>query len=128
MTGDDLDDLIIASWDNAVWCLNGYDGGTLWRTQVGSENGGDVWTVHAIGDVNHQCLNRGDVNDDAVITPEDALMCFQIYLQIMPDPSEHQSCAADCNGSEMITPEDARCIFVHYISGDCNCLDPLQYY
>ena len=69
------------------------------------------------------CLNDGDVDNTGSITPQDALMAFQIYLSIIPDPTEEEICSADCNGSGAATPEDALCIFVHYLSGDCSCAD-----
>ena len=71
------------------------------------------------------CVNTGDVDNNDSITPEDALKAFQIYLAIIPDPSEGEYCRADCNGTSTVTPEDALCIFLHYLSGECQCADPL---
>ena len=71
-----------------------------------------------------QCIHIGDVNDSGNLTPEDALLTFQIYLQIIPDPSYPEACAADCNSNQTVTPEDALCIFLNYVSGSCACSDP----
>jgi len=43
-----------------VIVLNGLTGGLVWKTSVGTLNGGDVWTARAIGD-----LNR-DGNQDVI--------------------------------------------------------------
>ena len=72
------------------------------------------------------CLNNGDCDMNGNLTPEDALFAFQVYLGIVPDPAEDESCRADCSGNEAVTPEDALCIFLHYISGSCDCMDLLN--
>jgi outer membrane protein assembly factor BamB len=56
--GDGFDELIVSSWENAVIVLNGLTGEQLWKTTVGTLNGGDVWSARAIGD-----LNRDGVQD-----------------------------------------------------------------
>ena len=71
------------------------------------------------------CINNGDVDASGGLTPSDALAAFQIYLQIIPNPSEQERCAADCDGSNAVSPADAFCIFMHYLSGACDCADPL---
>ena len=71
------------------------------------------------------CYHDGDVDFSGALTPQDSLMSFQIYLAILPDPSYSEYCSADCNDSGQVTPEDALCIFRHYISGECDCTDPL---
>jgi len=43
VTGDGHDEVIVASWENAVIVLNGLTGGLVWKTTVGTLNGGDVW-------------------------------------------------------------------------------------
>ena len=44
-------DLLVASWDNAIICLDGATGDELWNVPTGSTNGGDVWTIWPLGDV-----------------------------------------------------------------------------
>ena len=70
------------------------------------------------------CVNDGDVNDDLDLTPEDALISFQIYLQLI-DPIYSEECAADCNGDGAVSPADGLCIFRHYMAGECQCVDSL---
>ena len=72
------------------------------------------------------CLNNGDVDNSGALTPQDALMAFQIYLGIITDPTYQQYCSADCNGNGNVTPEDALCIFQNYVSGSCQCDDPVD--
>ena len=50
-TGDGHDEVVVASWENAVTVLNGFTGALVWKTAVGTTNGGDVWTARAIGDL-----------------------------------------------------------------------------
>ena len=52
VNGDGKPEVIVSSWDNAVQVLSGADGTQLWRSAVGTLNGGDVWTARAIGDLN----------------------------------------------------------------------------
>ena len=70
------------------------------------------------------CVHSGDVDGSETLTPEDALMSFEIYLGIEPNPAYWEQCAADCDGSESVTPSDALCIFQNYVSGSCDCVDP----
>ena len=58
ITADGHDEVIVASWENAVIVLDGLTGAQLWKTTVGTANGGDVWTARAIDD-----LNRDGVHD-----------------------------------------------------------------
>ncbi|MBN1551214.1 hypothetical protein JW979_07085 [bacterium] len=70
------------------------------------------------------CRHTGDINDDGELTPADAQLALQIYLAIyIPDYMEN--CAADCNGNGQVTPNDGRCIFLHYMNGSCDCVDPV---
>ena len=71
----------------------------------------------------NMCVNNGDVTGDHVLTPQDALLAFQIYLALIPDPVAAEVCSADCDGSGMVSPGDALCIFQHYLTGECSCLD-----
>jgi hypothetical protein len=52
VTGDDHHEIVVSSWENAVIVLNGLTGGLVWKTTVGTLNGGDVWTARAIDDLN----------------------------------------------------------------------------
>ena len=76
--------------------------------------------------VSRDCVNDGDVDNNGTLSPADALSAFEMYLGIYPDPVEEELCSADCNGSETVTPEDALCIFLNYLSGSCDCVDPVQ--
>ena len=69
------------------------------------------------------CINDGDVNHDNDLTPEDSLMSFQMYLEMIANPTEDELCRADCNGSTTITPQDGYCIFMNYLMGACSCAD-----
>ena len=71
------------------------------------------------------CINDGDVDNNGSLTPQDAQMVFFIYLQIIPDPTEEELCSADCNGDTEVTPADALCIFEYYLTGSCECVDPV---
>lgn len=51
VTGDGYQEIIVASWENAVTVLNGLTGVLVWKTTVGTTNGGDVWTARAIEDL-----------------------------------------------------------------------------
>lgn len=52
VTGDGTSEVIVGSWENAAIVLDGGDGSLVWKTTVGTTNGGDVWTARAIDDVN----------------------------------------------------------------------------
>jgi hypothetical protein len=60
VTGDGYGEVIVSSWENAVTVLCGLNGGLVWKTPVGTVNGGDVWTARAISDLN------GDGREDVV--------------------------------------------------------------
>ncbi len=74
------------------------------------------------------CPHDGDVNQDGVITPADALLAFQHFLEIAdPTLDECQQNHADVvdpvdPGSD-ITPGDALCIFQEFLELP-SCLDP----
>jgi hypothetical protein len=51
VNGDFVPDIAVASWDNAVHVVSGADGLGIWRSQVGTLNGGDVWAVDRVDDV-----------------------------------------------------------------------------
>ena len=53
VTGDDIPEVIVGSWENAVSVLHGADGTQVWKTTVGTLNGGDVTTVSGIADLDH---------------------------------------------------------------------------
>ena len=52
-------EVIVSSWENAAIVLDGLDGSLVWKTTVGTTNGGDVWTARAINDLNRD--GRQDV-------------------------------------------------------------------
>jgi outer membrane protein assembly factor BamB len=59
---DDVDasgypDVVVGSWENAVSVLEGSDGKQIWKTTVGSTNGGDVWTARGIPDLDGDGIN-----------------------------------------------------------------------
>jgi outer membrane protein assembly factor BamB len=58
--GDGVPEVIVSSFENAVILLDGATGVRLWRTPVGTLNGGDVWSARAIGDLD------GDGHEDVV--------------------------------------------------------------
>lgn len=60
VNGDQNNEVIVSSWENAVTVLSGADGTLVWKTVVGSLNGGDVWTARAIPDLN------GDGREDVI--------------------------------------------------------------
>jgi outer membrane protein assembly factor BamB len=49
---DEIQDVLVGSWKNAVICLSGADGSLVCSYPTGTLNGGDVWSVDAIGDLN----------------------------------------------------------------------------
>ncbi len=54
--GDGFEDVCFGSWDNEVVCISGYDGSEIWTTETGTTNGGDVWTMALLEDVNGNCV------------------------------------------------------------------------
>ncbi len=66
--------------------------------------------------------NKGDLDCNNSVTPGDALLCFQMYMEIYhPTGSEpcQVTCAADWNSDSAITPGDALCIFKQYLEQPC---------
>ena len=112
---------------------------SLTATQTASENTILFWSDERMGsqDIYTQninpdgslgappCVHDGDVDASQDLTPADALLSFQIYMGIYYNPSVGEVCSADCNGDLTVTPADALCIFMHYLSGSCDCTDPL---
>jgi len=60
VTGDGFHEVVVSSWENAVIVLNGLTGEQVWKTTVGTANGGDVWTARAIDDIS------GDGRQDVI--------------------------------------------------------------
>lgn len=60
VTGDGSHEIIVSSWDNSVIVLDGSEGYRIWQTEVGTVNGGDVWSARAIEDLN------GDGRQDVI--------------------------------------------------------------
>ncbi len=64
----------------------------------------------------------GDANCDTTVTPGDALIIFQMYLQVYaPTGNEpcNVNCAADTNSDSQVTPGDALCAFKIYMEMPC---------
>jgi hypothetical protein len=57
VNGDGGADVVVSSWENAVIVLDGENGEQIWKTTVGTTNGGDVWTARGIPDVNGDGVN-----------------------------------------------------------------------
>ena len=73
-----------------------------------------------------ECFNDGDVNNSGDLTPEDAQLAFQFYLESFPQPAMyHDFCSSDCNGDGAVTPADSHCIIDHYLDDSCDCADPI---
>jgi hypothetical protein len=51
VNGDGYSDIVVSSWENAVSVLSGLTGAQIWKTFVGTLNGGDVWSARPIPDV-----------------------------------------------------------------------------
>jgi len=66
-------------------------------------------------------VKPGDCNCDGSITPGDALLAFQFYLEIAQPATTpcDQARAADIDNSSSITPGDALCIFKMYMEQPC---------
>jgi hypothetical protein len=62
-----------------------------------------------------------DINENGIVTPQDALCAFQKYLEICP--TSCGPCDAICgniNGDDQCTPADALCIFQEYLGIGCD--------
>ena len=71
------------------------------------------------------CAHDGDVTQDGVITPRDALLAYEFYLQLIElDNCEQNQADVDSpvNPGSDITPGDAQCILQRYLSMP-SCLD-----
>lgn len=51
VNGDGVPDIAVGSWDNAAHVVSGADGSGIWRAEVGTLNGGDVWAIDRVDDV-----------------------------------------------------------------------------
>ena len=49
---DGIQDVLIGSWANAIICVSGVDGDLICSYTVGTLNGGDVWSVDGVDDIN----------------------------------------------------------------------------
>ncbi len=74
------------------------------------------------------CTKCGDVNGDLIISPADAQLAFDIYLNRKPYATECEKENADvnCDGTTTlkITPADAQAIFDNYLGNNdlpCDC-------
>ncbi|MCP4632554.1 MAG: PQQ-binding-like beta-propeller repeat protein [candidate division Zixibacteria bacterium] len=55
---DGIPEVLVASWDNTIFSLDGLTGEINWSTPVGSQNGGDVWTLDNVPDVNDDGIDE----------------------------------------------------------------------
>jgi len=62
------------------------------------------------------------VDGNEVITPNDALETFRIYLELI-NPSVEEYCRSDCDGNNNASPLDALCILRNYLDGSCECMN-----
>lgn len=61
------------------------------------------------------CIDNYDVNMDGTVTPGDALLAFQHYLEIVTILDPCSLLRADANGDGNVTPGDALIIFREYL-------------
>ncbi len=73
------------------------------------------------------CPHDGDVNQDEMITPADALLAFQFFLELVELDACQQD-RANVNDPETsgITPADALCIFQRFLELP-SCLEPVAF-
>jgi len=91
---------------------------------------GSMWddlnhdTSHGISIDGRFCLDQcdGDINADGEVTPQDALIVFDCFLDNSDSKSASCPECADIDDSGDITPADALCIFRKYL-GMPSCLD-----
>jgi outer membrane protein assembly factor BamB len=57
VNSDGISDVAVGSWDNSAVVLSGADGSLVWRSSVGTLNGGDVWAIGRVEDVNGDGVN-----------------------------------------------------------------------
>lgn len=60
------------------------------------------------------CTKLGDVSGDGNITPSDAQLAFEIFLNLVT-PNDCQTSKADANCSGSITPQDSQWIFESFL-------------
>ena len=53
LNDDGYMEVLVASWDNAIICLDGRTGDEHWNVPTGTVNGGDVWTIWPLEDVDY---------------------------------------------------------------------------
>ena len=92
---------------------------------IGNSAGENIDYCPWIEDPGPVCINDGDVDNSGTLTPQDAQMAFQIYLDTFPNPTPEEICSADCTGDAIVSPGDGLCIYKHYANGDCDCADPV---
>ncbi len=73
------------------------------------------------------CPHDGNVNQDEMITPADALLAFQFFLELVELDACQQD-RANVNDPETsgITPADALCIFQRFLELP-SCLEPVAF-
>jgi hypothetical protein len=74
--------------------------------------------LHVVPVMAQTCQPNGDINDDGMITPADALLAFRHFLAIAEPPLTdcHQARANVSRPvSSSITPDDALCIFQQFL-------------
>ena len=53
LNDDGYMEVLVASWKNAVICLDGRTGEEYWSVPTGTTNGGDVWAIWPLSDVDY---------------------------------------------------------------------------
>ncbi len=72
------------------------------------------------------CPHDGDVNQDHTITPADALLAFQVFLELVElDACQQDRANVDDPETSGITPADALCIFQRFLELP-SCLEPVE--
>jgi len=100
----------------AIWAL-GYDGDypELWQALDSH--------FSVSGTPTPGCVNNGDVNDDSILSSEDAQIAFSIAIGLY-EPTFEEECAADCNADGTVSAGDAQAIFQAVVFGGF-CSDPI---
>ncbi len=108
---------------NNHWTIKGLPDGTYyWSVQAVDNNfAGSAFALEKSFTI-PACASNGDINNDGILTPGDALCAFTIYLNGGAVPAdcdapntECETLAADVNCDGATTPGDALAIFQRYL-------------